>query len=122
MFVQFLEPHTADIIQGCYHPPHFRWFLQPFPAWCAFFIVPVFSTLSSLANLQPMHGPELPIMVMGGTAFTSRMVTGVPFLVPSGLSQLGGITANGNGIDIGGAIAALGYMFGTRKNAAVFLF
>jgi len=72
---------------------------------------------------------------MGGTAFTS-MVTGVLFLVPSGLSQAGGITANGSGIDIGGAMIAvtigitvglfmsqaLVYTFGTRKNAAVFSF
>ncbi|KAJ7276538.1 hypothetical protein B0H12DRAFT_1005255 [Mycena haematopus] len=176
-FVHFPETNTADIIDGCYRPPHFRWFLQPFPGWCAFFIVPVFSILSSLANLQPINGTELPVMVvisccsyatnkvanyyifnrsdvvsaigaftigllgniysrkMGGTAFTS-MVTGVLFLVPSGLSQAGGITANGNGIDIGGAMIAvtigitvglfmsqaLVYMFGTRKNAAVFSF
>ncbi|KIY49341.1 DUF1212-domain-containing protein [Fistulina hepatica ATCC 64428] len=166
-----------DIVDGCYRPKSFPWFLQPFPYWCAFFIVPVFSLLSSLANLQPLRSKQLPIMVvisccsyasnkvanhyifnrsdivsaigaftvgllgniysrkMGGTAFTS-MVTGVLFLVPSGLSQAGGITANGNGIDIGGAMIAvtigitvglfmsqaLVYMFGSRKNAAVFSF
>jgi hypothetical protein len=90
---------------------------------------------------------------MGGTAFTA-MVTGVLFLVPvraffccklclyaksvfqSGLSSAGGITANGNGIDIGGAMIAVTigitvglfmsqsivYTFGARKNAAVFSF
>ncbi|KAI0269942.1 hypothetical protein BC834DRAFT_819968 [Gloeopeniophorella convolvens] len=71
----------------------------------------------------------------GGTAFTA-MVTGVLFLVPSGLSQAGGLTASGSGIDIGGAMIAvtigitvglfmsqaLVYTFGTRKNAAIFSF
>ncbi|KAF9268113.1 DUF1212-domain-containing protein [Marasmius fiardii PR-910] len=166
-----------DIHEGCYRPTAFPWYLQPFPPWTAFIIVPVFSLLSSLANLQPLRSKQLAVMVaisccsyasnkvanyyifnrsdvvsaigaftvgvlgnvysrkMGGTAFTS-MVTGVLFLVPSGLSQAGGITANGNGIDIGGAMIAvtigitvglfmsqaLVYMFGTRKNAAVFSF
>ncbi|KAK1229511.1 pheromone-regulated protein prm10 [Marasmius sp. AFHP31] len=168
---------SQDIHEGCYRPHSFPWYLQPFPEWPAFIIVPVFSLLSSLANLQPLKSKQLPVMViisccsyasnkvanhyifnrsdvvsaigaftvgvlgnvysrkMGGTAFTS-MVTGVLFLVPSGLSQAGGITANGNGIDIGGAMIAvtigitvglfmsqaLVYMFGTRKNAAVFSF
>ncbi|KIY74124.1 DUF1212-domain-containing protein [Cylindrobasidium torrendii FP15055 ss-10] len=166
-----------EIIDACYRPSTFPWYLQPFPWWTAFIIVPLFSLLSSLANLQPLRSKQLPVMVviscasyvsnkvanhyifnrsdvvsaigaftvgvlgniysrkMGGTAFTS-MVTGVLFLVPSGLSQAGGITANGNGIDIGGAMIAvtigitvglfmsqaLVYMFGTRKNAAVFSF
>ncbi|KAJ7507957.1 hypothetical protein B0H11DRAFT_2153490 [Mycena galericulata] len=176
-FVHVVQPNAADIIDGCYRSQDFPWYLQPFPAWCAVFIVPVFSLLSSLANLQPFRSRQLPVMVvisccsyatnkvanhyifnhsdvvsaigaftvgllgniysrkMGGTAFTS-MVTGVLFLVPSGLSQAGGITANGNGVDIGGAMIAvtigitvglfmsqaLVYMFGTRKNAAVFSF
>ncbi|KIM46053.1 hypothetical protein M413DRAFT_425953 [Hebeloma cylindrosporum] len=144
-FFLLLDPHFVD---GCYRPAHFPWYLQPFPAWTAFIIVPLFSTLSSLANLQPFKSKQLPVMViisccsyasnkianhyifnrsdvvsaigaftvgllgniysrkMGGTAFTS-MVTGVLFLVPSGLSQAGGITANGNGIDIGGAMIAV---------------
>ncbi|KAK7054200.1 pheromone-regulated membrane protein 10 [Favolaschia claudopus] len=168
----------TDIIEGCYRPRTFPTYLQPFPFWTHFLIVPVFSTLSSLANLQPYSkGKELVVMVaiscsayatnkvanhyifnrsdvvsaigaftigvlgnvysrkMGGTAFTS-MVTGVLFLVPSGLSQAGGITANGGGIEIGGAMIAvtigitvglfmsqaLVYTFGYRKNAAIFSF
>ncbi|KAG6821590.1 hypothetical protein H0H93_000099 [Arthromyces matolae] len=176
-FTPSVAPETLDIINGCYRPNAFPWFLQPFPLWTSFIIVPTFSTLSSLANLQPFKSRQLPIMVliscasyasnkianhyifnrsdivsaigaftvgvlgnvysrkMHGTAFTS-MVTGVLFLVPSGLSQAGGITANGNGIDIGGAMIAvtigitvglfmsqaLVYSFGSRKNAAVFSF
>ncbi|KAF8505618.1 hypothetical protein F5888DRAFT_1650573, partial [Russula emetica] len=46
--------------------------------------------------------------MFSGTAFTV-MVTGVLFLVPSGLSQAGGgaIAASGNGIDIGSAMIAV---------------
>ncbi|KAF8746008.1 hypothetical protein AX14_004296 [Amanita brunnescens Koide BX004] len=176
-FVHSVPPSQQDIIEGCYRPKMFPWYLQPFPLWTAFIIVPLFSTLSSLANLQPFWSKQLPVMVvisccsyasnkianhfifnrsdivsaigaftvgilgniysrkMRGTAFTS-MVTGVLFLVPSGLSQAGGITANGSGIDIGGAMVAvtigitvglfmsqaLVYTFGSRKNAAVFSF
>ncbi|KAF9820946.1 hypothetical protein IEO21_00923 [Rhodonia placenta] len=168
---------SSYIIDGCYRPPEFPWYLQPFPWWTQFIIVPIFSILSSLANLQPIWTLELIVMVVisciayaankvanhfifnrsdvvsaigafavgllgnlysrkfGGTAFTA-MVTGVLFLVPSGLSQAGGITAQGDGIDIGGAMIAVAigitvglfmsqaivYMFGSRKNAAVFSF
>ncbi|PFH52842.1 hypothetical protein AMATHDRAFT_189031 [Amanita thiersii Skay4041] len=176
-FSHSARPIDQDIHEGCYRPKRFPWYLQPFPLWTSFIIVPLFSTLSSLANLQPIWSKQLPVMViisccsyasnkianhfifnrsdvvsaigaftvgilgniysrkMRGTAFTS-MVTGVLFLVPSGLSQAGGITASGNGIDIGGAMVAvtigitvglfmsqaLVYTFGTRKNAAVFSF
>ncbi|KAF8205090.1 DUF1212-domain-containing protein [Pholiota molesta] len=176
-FTHTILPKEQDIISACYRPSRFPWYLQPFPLWSSFIIVPLFSTLSSLANLQPLRSKQLIVMVvisccsyasnkianhyifnrsdvvsaigaftvgllgnaysrkMGGTAFTS-MVTGVLFLVPSGLSQAGGITANGSGIDIGGAMIAvtigitvglfmsqaLVYTFGSRKNAAVFSF
>ncbi|KII94863.1 hypothetical protein PLICRDRAFT_97757 [Plicaturopsis crispa FD-325 SS-3] len=171
------DTSSQHIIEGCYRPDGFPWYLQPFPFWTQFLIVPTFSILSSLANLQPFRSKQLPVMVvisclsyaanktanhyifnrsdivsaigaftvgvlgnaysrkMGGTAFTS-MVTGVLFLVPSGLSQAGGITANGSGIEIGGAMIsvtigitvglfmsqALVYTFGNRKSAAVFSF
>ncbi|KAH9977943.1 DUF1212-domain-containing protein [Lactifluus volemus] len=170
-------PSPMHMRDGCYRPPEFQWYLQPFPFWSQFIIVPLFSTLSSLGNLQPWREFDLIVMVViscisfaankaanhfifnrsdvvsaigafavgllgniysrmfGGTAFTV-MVTGVLFLVPSGLSQAGAITASGNGIDIGSAMIAvtigitvglfmsqaLVYMFGTRKNAAMFSF
>ncbi|KAJ7638977.1 DUF1212-domain-containing protein [Roridomyces roridus] len=176
-FMHPLEPKAADVIEGCYRPQSFPWYLQPFPLWWSFIIVPLFSFLSSLGNLQPLKSRQLVVMVvisccsyatnkvanhyifnrsdvvsaigaftvgvmgnvysrkMGGTAFTS-MVTGVLFLVPSGLSQAGGISADGNGIDIGGAMIAvtigitvglfmsqaLVYMFGQRKSGAAFSF
>ncbi|KAG5647844.1 hypothetical protein DXG03_007768 [Asterophora parasitica] len=166
-----------DVVDGCYRPESFPWYLQQLPSWTVYLTVPIYSTLSSLDNLQPFRSKELPVMViiscaaytsnyiansyifnrsdvvsaigsftvgllgniysrkMGGTAFTS-MVTGVLFLVPTGLSQAGGITAQGNGIDIGGAMIAvtigitvglfasqtLVYAFGNRKSAAVFSF
>ncbi|KAH7887628.1 hypothetical protein F5I97DRAFT_1806015 [Phlebopus sp. FC_14] len=176
-FTNATNSYMNDIIDGCYRPASFSWYLQPFPFWTQFIIVPIFSILSSLANLQPWKSKQLPVMVviscasyatnkianhyifnrsdivsaigaftvgvlgnmysrkMGGTAFTS-MVTGVLFLVPSGLSQAGGVAGNGSGVDVGTAMIAVTigitvglfmsqaivYMFGSRKNAAVFSF
>jgi hypothetical protein len=52
-----------SIFNGCYRPPSFPWYLQPFPFWTEFLIVPIFSILSSLANLQPFRSRQLPVMV-----------------------------------------------------------
>ncbi|KAH9832935.1 DUF1212-domain-containing protein [Rhodofomes roseus] len=73
--------------------------------------------------------------IFGGTAFTV-MVPGVLFLVPSGLSEAGGIDAEGHGIALGYAMlqvtvgisvglfmsCAIVYLFGKRKSGAVFTF
>jgi uncharacterized membrane protein YjjB (DUF3815 family) len=168
---------AKDFIGTCYRPPSNPWYLQPFPFWTQFVIVPIFSILSSISNHAPVRSKQLPVMViiscvayatntlanhyiynksdivsaigaftvgllgnlysrkMGGTAFTS-MVTGVLFLVPSGLSQAGGITADGAGFGIESAMisTAIGitvglfmsqavvYAFGSKKNAASFSF
>jgi len=170
---------SQDLHMGCYRPESFPWYLQTFPWWTQFLIVPVFAVLSSLANLQPWKTFDMVVMVaiaccgystnkiaarfiyentdivsfigaavvgfLGnlyarlkrGTAFTV-MVTGVLFMVPSGLSEAGGITAqgDGNGIAIGGAMIkvsvgitvgllfsqGLVYVFGKKKNAAMFAF
>ncbi|KAH9843858.1 DUF1212-domain-containing protein [Rhodofomes roseus] len=176
-FTNYTKNPIETIDGGCYRNVYFPWWLQPFPWWTQFILVPLFSILSSMANLQPFWTREMFVMVLiscvayaankaadhfifnrsdivsaigafvvglmgnlysrklNGTAFTS-MVTGVLFLVPSGLSAAGGITAQGSGIDIGAAMIsvtigitvglfmsqALVYMFGSRKNAAVFSF
>ncbi|KAI0346116.1 DUF1212-domain-containing protein [Trametopsis cervina] len=177
-FFELADPFQREhIVIGCPRQPGNPWYLQPFPWWTQFIIVPIFSLFSSLMNLQPIWTSDMLVMIviscisytankvanhfipnrsdfvsfigafsvgilgnlysrrMNGTAFTV-MVTGVLFLVPSGLSAVGGITAQGSGIDIGGAMIAVVigvttglfvsqavvYAFGTRKNAAVFSF
>lgn len=57
----FIREH---IVAGCYRPPTFPWYLQPFPWWTQFIIVPLFSILSSLANLQPFWTWDLVVMVV----------------------------------------------------------
>jgi uncharacterized membrane protein YjjB (DUF3815 family) len=55
---------TEHIIVGCYRDASFPWYLQPFPWWTQFFIVPLFSLLSSLSNLQPLWTVDMLVMVL----------------------------------------------------------
>ncbi|KAJ7225690.1 hypothetical protein GGX14DRAFT_348642 [Mycena pura] len=180
---------SEHIKKGCFRDPHWTWTRQPFPLWTAFFLVPLYTTSSSLSNLQSIFTwnsrKQLAIMVffsccsyaanraisdilpsrpdivsatgafvigclgngysrlLRGTAFTS-MVTGVLFLVPSGIAQGGGLTQTYKnsadqyssgfslalrmisvacGVTIGLFVSqVLVYLFGTRKNAAHFAF
>jgi len=50
--------------EGCFRPPENPWYIQPFPFWTQFVTVPLFSTLSSLSNLQPWHELDLVVMVV----------------------------------------------------------
>ena len=63
-FTDAVPPVQRDIIEGCYRPKGHPWYLQPFPWWSQFIIVPIFSILSSLANLQPWRSKQLPVMVI----------------------------------------------------------
>lgn len=63
-FSHAILPSQLDLYEGCYRPHSFAWYLQPFPTWTAFIIVPIFSTISSLANLQPFWSKQLPVMVI----------------------------------------------------------
>ncbi|EJD53485.1 hypothetical protein AURDEDRAFT_53220 [Auricularia subglabra TFB-10046 SS5] len=170
----------------CYRNPDWPWYLQEFPWWTLFILVPVFSFVSSLGSMQPLKSKELPIMVFiscasfaantaanyyifdrsdvvsaigafvvgvlgnlysrvfRGTAFTA-MVTGVLFLVPSGLSAAGGLSQNyrgqdvdqfSNGLQIGVRMVQVSigitvglfgsgllvYSFGRRKSGGTFAF
>ncbi|KAH7105426.1 hypothetical protein BKA62DRAFT_812904 [Auriculariales sp. MPI-PUGE-AT-0066] len=171
---------------GCYREPTWPWWLQEFPWWTLFILVPTFSFFSSLGNMQPFKTKELPVMVIiscasfaantaanayifnrsdivsaigafvvgvlgnlysrafKGTAFTA-MVTGILFLVPSGLSAAGGLANNYHGQDvdqysnglqigvrmvqvaIGITVGVFGsgllvYSFGSRKTGGTFAF
>ncbi|KAJ7102101.1 hypothetical protein B0H15DRAFT_768868 [Mycena belliarum] len=180
---------SEHIVKGCFRDPRWGWVRQPSPWWTMLFLVPLYSTCSSLSNLQSVatwnSRKQLAIMVtfsccsytanravssmlptrpdivsasgafiigclgnaysrlMRGTAFTA-MVTGVLFLVPSGIAQGGGLTQTyknsadqySSGFSLalrmisvacGVTIGLFGsqvivYLFGTRKNAAHFAF
>ncbi|KAL4241818.1 ThrE exporter family protein [Abortiporus biennis] len=55
---------NSHIFKGCYRNPEWPWFRQPLPWWSLFFLVPVYSVCSSLANLQAWRSPQLPVMVL----------------------------------------------------------
>ncbi|KAJ3815485.1 hypothetical protein F5876DRAFT_71989 [Lentinula aff. lateritia] len=180
-----LNYEQQHLVKGCFRDPSWQWFKQPFPWWTLLLLVPLYSTLSSLGNLQRVRSVQLLVMVLfsccsyaankgasvvlpgrtdivsavgafvigllgnlysrviGGTAFTS-MVTGVLYLVPSGIAQGGGVTQTyrssadqyssgfslalrmisvASGVTIGLFVSQLlVYLFGTRKNAAHFAF
>jgi hypothetical protein len=63
-FAHAVQSGDLNIVDGCYRPKIFPWYLQPFPMWTTFIIVPLFSFLSSLANLQPLKSRQLPVMVV----------------------------------------------------------
>jgi uncharacterized protein Usg len=63
-FTDAVPLRQKNVIEGCYRLPDHPWYLQPFPWWSQFIIVPIFSVLSSLANLQPWRSRQLPVMVM----------------------------------------------------------
>jgi hypothetical protein len=74
-FTHPVDLENRTLIEGCLRPQGTRWFLQPFPIWTVFIIVPLFSFLSSLQNLQPLRSKQLPIMVfISCAAYTANRV------------------------------------------------
>ncbi|KAI0639626.1 DUF1212-domain-containing protein [Trametes polyzona] len=62
-FMQTADSGASHIIKGCYRNPSWPWYRQPFPWWTMLFLVPIYSTCSSVANLQSIRSVQLPIMV-----------------------------------------------------------
>ncbi|EIW64255.1 DUF1212-domain-containing protein [Trametes versicolor FP-101664 SS1] len=62
-FMETADSGTSHIIKGCYRNPSWPWYRQPFPWWTMLFLVPIYSTCSSVANLQSIRSVQLPIMV-----------------------------------------------------------
>lgn len=64
-------------LTGCYRDPSWPWYRQPFPWWTLFFLVPIYATCSSLANLQRVRSIQLPVMVFFACAAyaTTKAVT-----------------------------------------------
>ncbi|KAG8893840.1 hypothetical protein FRB99_001675 [Tulasnella sp. 403] len=54
---------TPDTTSGCYRDPGWPWYLQPFPIWSLFILVPAYSAFSSAANGQPFRSKQMPVMV-----------------------------------------------------------
>lgn len=50
-------------VVGCYRDPSWEWWRQPLPIWTLFILVPVYSFLNSMWNLQPIRSKQLPVMV-----------------------------------------------------------
>ncbi|KAI0801052.1 DUF1212-domain-containing protein [Fomes fomentarius] len=63
VFLQTAASGHSNIVKGCYRNPGWPWYRQPFPWWTMFFLVPLYSTCSSVANLQSIRSIQLPIMV-----------------------------------------------------------
>ena len=62
-FLQSARPEERHVIKGCYRDPAWPWYRQPFPWWTMLFLVPVYSTCSSVGNLQALRSVQLPVMV-----------------------------------------------------------
>lgn len=63
-FTNYTRNPVESIDGGCYRNIYYPWWLQPFPWWTQFIIVPLFSILSSMANLQPFWNRETLVMVV----------------------------------------------------------
>ncbi|KAI0756791.1 hypothetical protein C8Q80DRAFT_56146 [Daedaleopsis nitida] len=63
-FVQSVASGQSNFIKGCYRNPSWPWYRQPFPWWTMLFLVPIYSTCSSIQNLQSIRSVQLPIMVV----------------------------------------------------------
>jgi hypothetical protein len=56
--------YDSRVIDGCYRDPSWEWYAQPLPKWTLFLLVPSFSVLISLNNMQPFISWHFVAMVI----------------------------------------------------------
>lgn len=57
-------PYFLSVVLDCIREPDWPWWRQPLPWWTLFLLVPIYSTCSSLSNLQYWRSLQLPVMVL----------------------------------------------------------
>ncbi|KAI0720004.1 hypothetical protein C8T65DRAFT_634556 [Cerioporus squamosus] len=62
-FLETADSKSSHILKGCYRDPTWPWYRQPLPWWTMFFLVPLYSTCSSIQNLQSIRSFQLLVMV-----------------------------------------------------------
>jgi hypothetical protein len=63
-----------NIVKACYRPPTFPWYLQPYPWWTQFIIVPIFSFISSFNNEQPVTLDLFVMVLISCVSFAANKV------------------------------------------------
>lgn len=58
------EANPQDLLEGCYRSSNSIFLLKAFPYWTLFLLVPAYSFISSLWNMQPIRSRQLPVMVL----------------------------------------------------------
>ena len=92
--------HLLRTSIGCFRKSDWPWWKQPLPWWTAFFLVPLYSTCSSLNNLQSYRSKQLPIMVIfsccsyTANRLVASVLPGRPDLVAAAGSFVIGILGN----------------------------
>jgi len=59
----YTERLSVSMCLGCYRDPAWAWWRQPLPAFTMLFLVPIYSFLSTMANLQSYRSRHTPVMV-----------------------------------------------------------
>lgn len=72
------RPLNARFDPGCYRNPSWPWWRQTLPAYTLLFLVPIYSFLATMVNLQSYRSRHAPVMVRfpisGSTASLLRSI------------------------------------------------
>lgn len=99
---------VSEVVNNCHRPPGSPWYLRRFPKWTEFLLVPLFSTVASLASQQPWRSWELPAMVTiscisyAVNFISSRFLFDRPDVVASASAFVVGVLGNAYARTAGG--------------------